>query len=495
MTDNLGSDRSAAVAPAEPSSGPTRPNLTAEDSGYQKNLAPRQVQMIAIGGAIGTGLFLGAGGRLHEAGPSIVLSYAVCGFFAFLILRALGELVLHRPTTGSFVSYAREFFGEKAAFISGWFYWLVWATTAIVDITAAALYMGFFGRYVAWIATVPQWAWALIALVLVLGLNVISVKVFGELEFWFALIKVAALIIFLVVGVGFLIFGTPVAGHDPGLSMILDNGGLFPNGALPAIILMQGVVFAYASIEFVGTAAGETEHPEKVMPKAINSVILRIAVFYVGSLTLLALLLPFTDYVDGESPFVTFFSFIGVKGADTVMNLVVLTAALSSLNAGLYTTGRILRSMSVAGSAPQFAQRMNRSGVPYGGIVITAVVALLGVPLNYLLPSDAFEIVLSVSSVGIILTWGMIVLCQMRLKRWADRGLLERPSFRMIGAPYTGYATLLFLAVILVMVFADSPPTLVVTIIASVCMVIGWFACRKRIRAIAEAGEAVEFEM
>ncbi|WP_285241839.1 amino acid permease, partial [Pseudarthrobacter sp. MEB009] len=168
----------------------TESSLHAEDTGYHKNLKPRQIQMIAIGGAIGTGLFLGAGGRLAEAGPSLVIAYAVCGFFAFLILRALGELVLHRPSSGSFVSYAREFFGEKAAFVSGWFYWINWATTTIVDITAAAIYMNFFGNYVPWMGAVPQWAWALIALVVVLALNLVSVKVFGEMEFWFALIKV-----------------------------------------------------------------------------------------------------------------------------------------------------------------------------------------------------------------------------------------------------------------------------------------------------------------
>jgi L-asparagine permease len=169
------------------------------------------------------------------------------------------------------------------------------------------------------------------------------------------------------------------------------------------------------------------------------------------------------------------------------MNLVVLTAALSSLNAGLYSTGRILRSMSVAGSAPKFAQRMNKAGVPYGGIAITAGVSLLGVPLNYLVPSQAFEIVLNIASVGIIVTWATIVLCQIQLKRWADKGWLKRPSFRMFGAPYTGYLSLLFLLGVLVMVFIDSPLTLVVTLIAIALMVAGWYACRKRIHEIAEA--------
>lgn len=459
-----------------------------EDNGYQKNLTGRQINMIAIGGSIGTGLFLGAGERLESAGPSLVFSYAICGIFAFFILRALGELILHRPTSGSFVSYAREFFGEKAAFVSGWFYWIVWAATTIVDITAAAIYMNFFGNYVSWIADVPQWLWALLALILVLSLNLVSVKVFGELEFWFALIKVAALVAFMLVGIYFVVFGTPIDGHEVGLGMIAQNGGLFPNGLLPMIMLMQGVVFAFASIEMVGTAAGETKHPEKIMPKAINSVIFRIAVFYVGSVGLLALLLPYTYYKAGESPFVTFFSAIGIDGIDVVMNFVVLTAALSSLNAGLYTTGRTLRSMALAGSAPRMARKMTRRGVPVGGIAITAFVALLGVPLNYLMPGDMFEIVLSVAAVGIIVAWATIIACQLKLQRLSRQGSLVRPSFRLIGAPYTGYATLLFLGVVLVMVFVESPATLVVTAVCSTMICIGWFGCRGRIRSIAQAG-------
>jgi L-asparagine permease len=460
--------------------------IHAEDAGYHKGLKARQIQMIAIGGAIGTGLFLGAGGRLAAAGPSLVFAYAICGAFVFLILRALGELVLHRPSSGSFVSYAREFFGEKAAYISGWFYWINWAMTTIVDTTAAALYMHFFGKYVPWISSVPQWAWALIALVLVLTLNLVSVKVFGEMEFWFALIKVAALLAFLALGIYFVLFGTPT-GATTGLSLISDHGGLFPMGLAPMILLMQGVVFAYASVELVGTAAGETQNPEKIMPRAINSVVVRIAVFYVGSVILLSLLLPYTAYQKGVSPFVTFFGSIGVQGVDVIMNLVVLTAALSSLNAGLYSTGRILRSMAAAGSAPKFALRMNKAGVPYGGIAITAVVSLLGVPLNYLVPADAFEIVLNVASVGIISTWFTIVVCQIQLHRWAKKGWTERPAFRMPGAPYTGYVTLVFLVAVFIMVLVDSPWTLLATAVACVLMVLGWYASRERIHEIAAA--------
>jgi len=463
-------------------------SLTAEDAGYHKGLKGRQIQMIAIGGAIGTGLFMGAGARLASAGPALVITYAVCGFFAFLILRALGELILHRPTSGSFVSYAREFYGEKAAFVSGWMYWLNWAMTAIVDITAIALYMHFFAKYVPWIGLVPQWLWALAALLIVLALNLVSVKVFGEMEFWFALIKVVALVTFLLVGTYFVIFGTPVAGHEAGLSLIAENGGLIPNGVLPAIVVMQGVVFAYASIELIGTAAGETEHPEKIMPKAINTVVLRIGVFYIGSLVLLSLLLPYTAYKEGESPFVTFFGSIGVEGVDSIMNLVVLTAAMSSLNAGLYSTGRILRSMSMSGSAPRFAARMSKQGVPYGGIALTAAVAVLGVILNAVVPADAFEIVLNVASLGIISSWAMIVLCQLALHRLSRKGLAVRPSFRMFGAPYTGYLTLAFLLAVVVLMAFDSPVgTWTVASIAIIVplLIVGWYLSRDRIREIA----------
>jgi L-asparagine permease len=465
-----------------------------EEKGYHKGLKARQVQMIAIGGAIGTGLFLGAGGRLAQAGPALVLIYALCGFFAFLVLRALGELVLHRPSSGSFVSYAREFYGEKAAFAAGWMYWLNWAMTAIVDVTAVALYMKFFGQYSPFIDSVPQWVWALIALAVVLSLNLVSVKVFGEMEFWFALIKVVALVAFLVVGTYFVLFGTPIDGQTVGFSLIGDNGGWLPNGLLPAIVIIQGVVFAYASIELIGTTAGETKNPEKIMPKAINTVIIRIGIFYVGSVLLLVLLLPYTAYQAGVSPFVTFFDSIGVEGVGAIMNLVVLTAALSSLNAGLYSTGRILHSMAMNGSAPKYAGRMNKAGVPYGGIAITAAMTLLGVGLNAIVPEEAFEIVLNVASLGIIAAWATIVLCQIRLKQWADRGLLKRPSFRMIGAPFTSYLTLAFLAGVFVLIGFDYPVgtfTIGSLVIIVPLLVLGWFLCRGRIAAIAEERAAL----
>ncbi|WP_107654170.1 amino acid permease [Nocardia suismassiliense] len=460
--------------------------LHAEDVGYHKALRPRQLQMIAIGGAIGTGLFLGAGGRLKEAGAGLFLAYAVCGVFVFFILRALGELILHRPSSGSFVSYAREFYGEKLAFGVGWMYFFHWCMTGIVDITAIATYVHYWGS----LQVIPQWTIALIALALVVSINMVSVRWFGEMEFWAALIKVIALMGFLIVGTFFLAGRFPIEGNSTGVSVISDNGGLLPNGLIPVVLCTTGVIFAYAAVELIGTAAGEAENPEKIMPRAINSVIARIAVFYVGSLVLLSLLLPYTAFKAGESPFVTFFAKIGIDGAGTLMNLVVLTAAFSSLNAGLYSTGRILRSMAMNGSAPNVAALMSRRGVPYVGILATGAVALVGVGLNALVPEKAFEIVLNMSALGTITAWAAIVLCQLKLWQWSREGRLVRPGFRLVGAPYTSIATLVFLAaVVLLMLFSNNDvqrgAVIAMGVIMVPALVGGWFLARRRVLHVA----------
>jgi L-asparagine permease len=459
--------------------------LTREDAGYHKGLGNRQIQMIALGGAIGTGLFLGAGGRLASAGPGLFLVYGICGIFVFLILRALGELVLHRPSSGSFVSYAREFFGEKVAYAAGWMYFLNWAMTGIVDTTAIAHYCHYWKAF----HVIPQWTLALIALLVVLSMNLISVKLFGELEFWASLIKVLALVTFLVVGTIFLAGRFKVDGQATGPGLWSSHGGLLPSGLLPLVLVTSGVVFAYAAIELVGIAAGETANPEKIMPRAINSVVFRIAVFYIGSTILLAVLLPYTAYRDHVSPFVTFFSKAGFSGAGSLMNLVVLTAALSSLNAGLYSTGRILRSMAMNGSGPKFTAPMSKNGVPYGGILLTAGIGLLGIVLNAVKPSQAFEIVLHIASVGVVVAWGTIVACQLKFYQLVKKGELERPKFRMPFAPYSGYATLAFLVGVLALMFFDKvqgPWMLGAMAIGIPALIGGWYLVRHRVTAAAQ---------
>ncbi len=392
------------------------------DEGYAKSLSNRQIRMIAIGGAIGVGLFLGSGGRLAAAGPGLVVSYVVCGVAAFFVMRALGELVLHRPTAGSFVVYAREFIGPWAGFASGWLYWLNWAMTGVAETTAVGIYVH------RWLPGVPQWMVALAALVFLLTVNLLSVRLFGELEFWFSVIKVLAIVTFLFVGLALVLTGAGIGREHAGPANLTSHGGLLPHGLPVVLMSLQAVVFAYSGIEMVGIAAGEAHHPRIVMPRAINGVIWRICVFYIGSVVLLTLLLPWNAYRAGESPFVTVFSRLGVPFAGDAMNAVVLTAALSSCNSGLYATGRVLRALAARREAPGFVGRMNDRHVPYGGILFTACVLTLGVGLNYAVPQMAFDIATSVSSLGVVAVWVTLVWCQLRLRAAAGRGQLSPPG-------------------------------------------------------------------
>jgi len=447
--------------------------------GYAKTLGNRQVQMIAMGGAIGVGLFLGAGGRLHAAGPGLILSYALCGAAAFFVMRALGELVLYRPSSGSFITHAREFIGPWAGFAAGWMYWLNWAMAGIAEITAVGVYVH------RWLPDLPQWITALIALGALLAVNLVSVKLFGELEFWFSVIKVTAIIAFLLVGIGLVVSSTGIAGHPAGPgNLVADGGSFFPHGFGITLIVMQAVVFAYAGIELVGIAAGEAKDPAKCMPKAINGVLWRIGVFYVGSVLLLAMLMPSSLYASGVSPFVTVFSNLGVPWVADVMNAIVLTAALSSCNSGLYSTGRVLRSLADRKEAPAFTGRMSRNHVPYGGVLFTSVVYLGGVVLNYFVPSEAFDIVTAISSLGVVTVWAMVLIAQMRMRQKALRGELVRPSYRMPGAPVTNWIALAFLGLIVVMMgFAGGAEQIAFYSIPGIIGVIGlgwWLVSRRR---------------
>ena len=451
------------------------------DAGYDKALKNRHLQMIAIGGSIGTGLFLGAGGRLAQGGPGLAIAYAICGVFAFLMVRALGELAIRRPSSGAFVSYAREFLGERGAYVTGWFFFLDWAVTVMADITAVALYLHYWSLF----RPVPQWVLALVALAIVFVLNMLSVRMFGEAEFWFALIKVAAIVVFMLIAIWAIIVGAPVADTTAGFHNITDGGGFFPLGIAPVFALTLGVIFAFGGTEMVGVAAGEAAEASRVLPRAINSMILRIFVFYVGSVILMALVLPYTAYSSNESPFVTFFSGIGIPHAGDIIQVVVLTAALSSLNAGLYSTGRTLRSMAVAGEAPGFAARLNRHHVPYGGIIITSTLGLFGVALNAFLAEDAFEIVMNLAGIGIAGTWAMILVTHLSFLRRVRAGREQRPVYRMPGAPFTNYLSLAFFIVVVAsnLTSASGRWTLALFAVVVVAMIGGWFAVRGSIRA------------
>ncbi|MDO4910869.1 MAG: amino acid permease [Corynebacterium sp.] len=455
------------------------------DKGYDKSLKKRHIQMIAIGGSIGTGLFLGAGGRMALGGPGLAFAYLVCGIFAFLMVRALGELAVRRPSSGAFVSYSREFLGEKGAYITGWFFFITWAVTVMADITAIALYLRFWQVF----EFIPQWVLALIALGLVMALNLMNVKMFGEAEFWFAVIKVATIIIFMVVALWAVLTQHQLGADTAGFHNIVDNGGFFPKGFMAVFALTLGVVFAFGGTEMVGVAAGEAKDAEKVLPRAINSMILRILVFYVGSVVLMALVLPYTAYDANESPFVTFFNHLGVPHAGSVIQIVVLTAAFSSLNAGLYATGRTLRSMAVAGSAPHIASKLNKNRVPANGILFTCSFGLLGVVLNLFLADEAFEIVMNLAGIGFASTWMMILISHIAFLRKVKKGEMQRPKYRMPGAPYTNYISIIFFSVVIISNLSTTAGRWTLGLFCAVMIGLGfyWFRIRDRIEAKAEA--------
>lgn len=420
--------------------------LSAE--GYKKSLGRRHVQMIAIGGAIGVGLFMGAGGRLASTGPALVFSYLIAGAIAYLLMRALGELIMYRQTSGSFVSYAAELFGPKGAFLSGWMYVLNWIMTGIAELVAIGLYFSFF------FPNVPVEIAAICALAILVAINLFSAKAFGEFEFWAAFIKVAAILLFLVAGTYLVITNATVGEHTASVAnLFASDGGMFPRGFAVTILVLNAVIFAYNAIELVGIAAGEMANPEKEVPSAIRAVVFRIVVFYVGSVTLLAMVLPWYEYKAGESPFVTVFDQMGLGWVGGAMNLVVITAALSSCNSGLYSIGRILRTMSENGHAPSWLSKLNKRYVPATGILTVGAVYLLGVILNVWLGGTfAFDLALNTASLGVIFTWGSIFACQLMLRH--KKGKVS--TLPMPGAPVTGWIGIGSLLVITVLISFDT---------------------------------------
>ncbi|WBO66035.1 amino acid permease [Streptomyces camelliae] len=416
--------------------------------GYQRGLGARQIQMIAIGGAIGTGLFLGAGKGISKAGPSLILAYAVAGLVIFLIMRALGELLMYRPVSGSFSEYAREFIGPFAGFVTGWTYWLFWVVTGITEVTAAAAYMTY------WF-DIPQWVSALIFTIVLYGANLISVKLFGELEFWFSMVKVTAIIGMILICAGILTVGFSDAGKTASVSHLWSDGGFFPHGVGNTLMTLQMVMFAFLAVELVGVTAGESKDPKKVLPKAINTVPWRIAVFYVGALIMILSVVPWTEFHPGVSPFVAAFQKMGLSVGAGIVNFVVLTAALSSCNSGMYSTGRMLRDLALNSQGPKVFTKLTPSGTPLVGTTFSAALMLVGVWINYQWPGKAFDYVVSFATISGMWAWIVILVCQIRYRMKADRGELPQSEFRAPGAPYTSIVALAFIFMVIVLMGID----------------------------------------
>ncbi|MFF7865942.1 amino acid permease [Streptomyces qaidamensis] len=460
------------------------------EEGYERGLGSRQVQMIAIGGAIGVGLFMGAGANIAKAGPSIILMYALAGVVIFFIMRALGELLLYRPVSGSFAEYAREFLGPFFGFVTGWTYWLMWVVTGMAELTAAAIYIHF------WFPEIPQWVSALVFLVVLFGVNLISVKIFGEVEFWFSMIKVTAIIGMIVIGLGVLTLGFSDAGDTATVSNLWAHDGFFPNGIGSSLMTLQGVMFAYLAVELVGVTAGESENPEKTLPKAINTLPWRIIVFYVGALLVILSVVKWTEFSAGESPFVHAFGKIGIPLAAGIVNFVVLTAALSSCNSGMYSTGRMLRDLASNSEAPQAFGKLNARKTPAVGITVSVALMGIGVVLNYVVPEKAFLYVTSVATAAGIWTWMMILVSHIRYRSAVDAGRLRASSFPAPGGALFSWVALLFLIGVTCMIAYDKDARVCLYVAAgwAVALGVGWTVLKRRNPQLTERRGDAEFE-
>lgn len=393
------------IAAADPTD--TQPHL-------RRDLANRHIQLIAIGGAIGTGLFMGSGRTISLAGPAVMVVYGIIGFFVFFVLRAMGELLLSNLNYKSFVDFAADLLGPAAGFFVGWSYWFAWVVTGIADLVAITGYARF------WWPGLPIWVPALVTVALILAVNLFSVRHFGELEFWFALIKVAAIVCLIAVG-AILVATNFVSPH--GVHATIENlwndNGFFPTGFLGVVSGFQIAFFAYIGVELVGTAAAETADPRRTLPRAINAVPLRVAVFYIGALLAILAVVPWRQFASGESPFVTMFSLAGLAAAASVVNFVVVTAAASSANSGFFSTGRMLFGLADEGHAPAAFHQLNRGGVPAPALLLTAPLLLTSIPLLYAGRSviGAFTLVTTVSSLLFMFVWAMIIISYLVYRR------------------------------------------------------------------------------
>ncbi len=447
--------------------------MSGASDGLVRGLKNRHVQMIALGGAIGSGLFLGSAQAIHKAGPSLLLAYALGGMAVFFMARALGELLLYRPVTGSFATYAQEFVGPWAGFVTGWSYWLLWVLVGIAELTAVGVYV----RY--WLPDLPQWIPVLVMLGILLTVNLLNVKVFGEFEFWFALIKVLAVSALLLFG-AFVLLG--VGSMEASVSNLWTHGSVFANGFEATLLVFPIALFAFGGIELVGITAGEAEDPAKTMPRAINGTLFRILVFYIGAIVVIMSLVPWDQISPDFSPFVTVFEHFGIPAAAGVINFVVLTAAASACNSGVFSCGRMLHTLAKADEAPAYFAPLSARHVPTRGIVASVIFMLAGVLVNYVAPEKAFGYVISVVVVIQLWTWAIIIVSHLFYRRAVAAGKVSASPYRMPGAPYTGYLTLAFFALILVLLGFDEDTriALYVSPVWIVAMAVGWQLAKKK---------------
>jgi len=459
--------------------GATAPHIAKEDH-LERNLSNRHIQLIAIGGAIGTGLFMGSGKTISLAGPSVIFVYMIIGFFLYFVMRAMGEILLSNLHYKSFADFAADLIGPWAGFFVGWTYWFCWIVTGIADIVAITGYISF------WWPDLQLWIPALATIVLLLLLNLPSVKAFGEMEFWFAIIKIIAIAALVIVGAVMVLRGFVAPnGAEAKLSNLWNDGGMFPTGFMGFVAGFQIAVFAFVGIELVGTTAAEARDPEKTLPRAIRAIPIRVLLFYVGALTAIMAVTPWREISPGQSPFVSMFALAGLGIAASLVNFVVLTSAASSANSGIYSTSRMVFGLAQEGDAPAMFGHLSSRHVPVNALLFSCMFLLASL---FLLFSGetvlaAFTLVTTISALLFMFVWAMILFSYMAYRRKRPHQH-EVSKFKMPGGVPMCWAVLAFFGFIL-WALTQQPDTLqalLVTPLWFVALGLAWLIVRRRPR-------------
>ena len=442
--------------------------------GLKRGLSARHIRFMALGSAIGTGLFYGSAAAIQMAGPAVLLAYLIGGAAVFMVMRALGEMAVRDPVSGSFGHYASTYLGPMSGFILGWTYAFEMIIVCLADITAFGIYMGF------WFPDVARWIWVLGIVLLIGGLNLCSVKVFGEMEFWLSLLKVAAIVAMILAGFGIMLFGIGSAGSvdaaATGISNLWSFGGFMPNGVGGLIASFAVVMFAFGGIEIIGITAGEAKDPQHVIPKAINAVPLRILLFYVLTLFVLMAIYPWTQIGTQGSPFVQIFDSLGISSAATILNIVVISAAVSAINSDIFGAGRMMFGLAQQGQAPKGFAQISRHGVPWMTVLVMGVTLLAGVVLNYLIPQDIFLIIASIATFATVWVWLMILVTQMAMRRSMSAEEVAQLKFPVPFWPYAPIAATVFMVFIFGVLgyFPDTRAALIVGVVWIACLVVAY---------------------
>ena len=432
----------------------------------KRGLKARHIQMIALGGTIGVGLFMGSASTIQWTGPSVMLAYAISGIFIFFIMRAMGEMLYLEPSTGSFATFGYKYIHPLAGYLTAWSNWFQWVIVGMSEIIAVGTYMHY------WFPNLPTWIPGLIAMVILGAANLISVKSFGEFEFWFALIKIITIILMIVAGLGLIFFGFGNGGEAIGLSNLWENGGFFTGGWSGFFFALSLVVAAYQGVELIGITAGEAEDPQNTLTKAIQDIIWRILIFYIGAIFIIVTVYPWDQLGSIGSPFVATFAKVGITAAAGIINFVVITSAMSGCNSGIYSAGRMLYTLGINGQGPKFFAKVSHNGVPLFGTIGVLVGLAIGVVLSYIAPENLFVHVYSASVLPGMIPWFIILISQIQFRKVKGAEMGKHP-FKMPFAPVTNYLTIAFLIMVLIgMWFNDDTRISLLVGIAFLCIVV-----------------------